>query len=201
MEDLMNFIKENQRPEEPPAATPEITPEMIQVVSSVLETEGLIHYIEGGAYIPTERGWKFLRETKPVKEVIEAYGNEAITATDTTSLSISKFQKVKKGDTTIIGIRATKGCTSLDKNLKNALKTARKVTITIEAGGESDVVTAFGSPALKLTDTNEIFIRKGDFIDGKTLAILSGKAAADLKESLKKKLKTSGKIRMTLEVK
>jgi hypothetical protein len=197
----MKGIKENQMPKEPPAATPKITPEMVQAVSRTLETEGLVHYMEGGAYVPTERGWKFLRETEPAKEVIEAYGDANIVATDITSLSITKFKNVKKGDTSIIGIRANKGCTNLNKKLKDALKTARKVIITIEVGEESDVVTAFGSPALRLTDSNEIFIRKGDFIDSKTLAILADKAAADLKENLKKNLKTTGKIKMTLEIK
>ena len=197
----MASLKENQIPEEPPTGSPEITPEMVRFVSRMLESEGLIRYMKGGAYIPTERGWKFLHDVEGVKEVIEARGHKNITASDRKSLSIVKFKNVKMGDGSVIGINANKSCADLGGKLKDTLKTARRVFIKIEAGGESDTVTAFGSPALKLTDSNEIFIRRGDFIDGKTLAILADKSANDLKEGLKKKLKTSGKIKITLEVK
>lgn len=197
----MKNIKETQRPEEPPGAAPEITPQMIQTVANVLESEGLVRYMKGGAYIPTERGWKFLREVEVVKEVIEAYGSEDILASDDKSFSIVRFKKAKEGNKSVIGVGADKGCVDLSDKFKDALKSARKIFITIEAGGESDTVTAFGSPALKLADANEIFIRKSDFIDVKTLAIFANKAAADLERSLKEKLKTPEKIKITLEVK
>lgn len=188
-------------PEDYPEASPEITPEMIQSVTELLEMQGLIKYAEGGAYIPTEKGWKFLRETEPVEEVVEAIGDENILATGKRCFSIVKFKNVKVGDQSVIGVDANKGCVGFSKKFKDALKTARKIFITIECGGESDTVTAFGSPALKLTDSNEIFIRKGDLIDGKTLVIFADKAASDLKESLKKRLKIPEKIKITFEVK
>lgn len=193
-------VEENQRPEEPAGPSPEITPDMIQSVSKILETEGLVLYRKGGAYIPTEKGWKFLRETEHVKETIQAYGSKNISAKDEKSFSIVKFENVKKGDEAVIGIRADKACIDISDKLKDALKTSRKIRVTISAGGEQDTVMAFGSPALRLIDSNEIFIRKSDFIDGKTLAILANKGAADLKNELKEKLKTNGKIKITLEI-
>ena len=74
--------------------------------------------------------------------------------------------------------------------------------ITIEAGGVVENITAYGSPALKLTDANEIVVRKSDLIDGKTVAILANKSANELSQALKEKLKDpKTEVKITLEVK
>ncbi len=194
----MEDVKECQRPEGPSGAEPKITPEMIQNVFTTLESKGLVHYMKGGAYIPTEKGWKFLKEVEPVEEVIEAYGSKDISATDDKKISILKSKDVNSES--VIAIRADKACVDISDKFKEALKTARKVLIIIECGGEKDTIIAFGSPALELTDEIEIVIRKNDFIDSKTFAILADKAANELKESLKEKLKTGEKVKITLKI-
>ena len=194
----MEDVKECQRPEGPSGAEPKITPEMIQNVFTTLESKGLVHYMKGGAYIPTEKGWKFLKEVEPVEEIIEAYGSKDISAIDDKEISILKSKDVNSES--VIAIRADKACVDISDKFKEALKTARKVLIIIECGGEKDTIIAFGSPALELTDEIEIVIRKNDFIDSKTFAILADKAANELKESLKEKLKTGEKVKITLKI-
>jgi hypothetical protein len=185
-----------------PGGMPEITPEMIRLTFRALETKGLIYYMKGGIYVPTEKGWRLLMEVKPTKEEIIAYGHPNITATHKTTLEITKASEIKKDADCIIGVKANKACIDLKKGFKDALMEAKKVEIEIETEGIKDKIVAFGSPALKLTSQEDIVIRKSDFIDGRTLAILADKAACDLKKELAEKLKNpETKIKVTLEVK
>ena len=198
---IISDVKENQRIESPPEGHPEITPDMVQSVFSALDAEGLIFHAEDGAYIPTETGWKLLRDSPSGKEVILAKGHEKIIARDEDCFEIT-MNKDPRGEDSVICVCADKGCKDLDENFKNALKTASKVEITIEAGDAVEKVVAFGSPALKLTDSNEIVIRKSDFIDGKTAAILSDKSANDFDTIFKEKLRDPRiEVKITLELK
>ncbi|MEM5802017.1 MAG: DUF371 domain-containing protein [Candidatus Aenigmatarchaeota archaeon] len=194
--------KEMQRiPEEPSGPVPEITPELIKTTYEALEASGILFYSEeGGVYVPTERGWKLLMEIKPVKEEIEAYGHPSIKATNLKFLTITKENKVL--DDSVIAIRANKSCKELSKEIREALKDGKKVQITIEADGIKEVISAFGSPALKLTDSKNIVIRKDDKIDEKTLAIMADKSADELNQELIRELrKSENRVKIILEVK
>ncbi|MCS7105770.1 MAG: DUF371 domain-containing protein [Candidatus Aenigmarchaeota archaeon] len=181
---------------------PAITPEMIRTTFEALEAKGMVFYTETGAYIPTERGWKLLMEIKPVKEEIIAYGHVNITATHKTTFEITKASEIRKDADCIIGVRANKACKDLSKEIKDALKEGKRVEIKIQAGGVEDTVIAYGSPALKLNHAEDIVVRKSDFIDNRTLAILANKSACDLKRELIEKLKNpETEVKIIIEVK
>jgi len=193
-------IKKNQ--EEEPRPMPEITPEMIQTTLRALEAKGMVQYMEGGYYVPTEKGWKLLTEIKQAKEEIVAYGHPNVTATHTTTFEITRAKDIKKDAGCIIAIRANKACKDLNKEVKDALKEGRKVEITLEVDGTRDKVVAYGSPALKLTHTEDIVVRKSDFIDNRTLAILADKAAFELDQDLIEKLRDpKTEVKITVEIK
>ncbi len=192
---------DERKNEEVPEATPEITPEMIHTTFKSLETEGLIHYMKGGAYLPTEEGWQLLRGAMVGKDEIIAYGHEKIVARDEDSFEITTNKGPKEEDC-VIAVRANKGCRDLNNNFKMAVKSANKVLITVKAGSEVEKIIAYGSPALKLTDANEIVVRNSDLIDGKTVAILANKSANDFSKEMKDKLKDpKTEVKITLEVK
>ncbi|MEM5790882.1 MAG: DUF371 domain-containing protein [Candidatus Aenigmatarchaeota archaeon] len=193
---------EKVKSQEFPKPMPEITPEMIQTALKALEAKGMVYYTEKGVYIPTESGWKLLMEIKPVKEEIIAYGHPNITATHKTTFEVTKEENLGKEGSCIIGVRANKACKDLNEEFKNALKEGKKVEIIIEVEGISDKVIAFGSPALKLSDEKSIIVRKSDYIDKRTLAILSDKSACDIKREIVEKMKNpQTKMRIVLEVK
>lgn len=194
---MAEAIKENQIP----AAEPEITPEMVQSVFTTLESRGLVHHMKGGAYVPTERGWKLLRGTLEGKEVITARGHETIIARDESCFEITTNDD-PEGEDSVVAVRANKSCKSLSDEFKLAAKTASKILITVEAGGVVENVIAYGSPALELSDANEIVVRKSDLIDGKTVAILADKSANEFSTSMKEMLKNpKTEVKITLEVK
>ncbi|MDI6807002.1 MAG: DUF371 domain-containing protein [Candidatus Aenigmarchaeota archaeon] len=141
-------------------------------------------------------------EIKPVKEVITGRGHENIIAKHKTTFEITKDKEIRKDADCIICVDANKACASLSNDLKNALKSGKEIRITIEAGETKDEVVAYGSPALKLTNKNDMVVRKGSFIDSRTLAILADKAACDLKRELVEKLKNPEiEVKITLEIK
>ena len=188
--------------EEEPVPMPEITPDMIQTTLKVLDAKGMVQYTEGGYYVPTEKGWKLLMETKPAKEEIIAYGHPNITATHTTTFEITKAKEMKKDADCIIAVKADKACKDLSKEMRDGLKAGRKIEILIEAEGATDTVIAYGSPALKLTHVEDIVIRKSDFIDSRTLAILADKSASELDQDLVEKLRDpKTEVKITLEIK
>ncbi|MEM5836155.1 MAG: DUF371 domain-containing protein [Candidatus Aenigmatarchaeota archaeon] len=196
----MKEIKKMQGPPEiAPEPSPSITPEMIKDVLEILESKGMIHYSAGGAYIPTESGWKLLMELKPVKEEIFGYGHPEIKASSNSAIRITKGLDID--DATIV-VAANKACKDLSGDFKAAIKSAGKIEIKIEVEGEEEVFIAYGSPALKLTSKEEILIRKNSIVDGKTLAILSDKSASELKQTLIEKLRNpQTKVKITLEIK
>ncbi|MCD6403528.1 MAG: DUF371 domain-containing protein [Candidatus Aenigmarchaeota archaeon] len=136
-----------------------------------------------------------------MREEIVAWGHPNILGTHETTFEITKDLEVTKKGDCIIGVRANKSCNDLSEELKSALKEGRKVRITLIAGEESDVIEAVGSPALKLTDKDSIVVRKSDFIDERTLAIMSNKAAKDINRKLLEKMKNPDqKLRVVIEV-
>lgn len=188
--------------QEEPRPMPEITPEMIQTTFKALEAKGMVQYVEGGYYVPTEKGWKLLKESKPTKEEIIAYGHPNITATHTTTFEITKAKDIKKDADCIVAVRADKACKDLDRGFIDGLKEGMVVEITFEVDGIKDTVVAYGSPALKLTHLEDIVVRKSDFIDSRTLAILADKAAFELDQDLIEKLRDpKTQVKITLEVK
>jgi len=197
MEEIIK-MQESSDVQEP---SPIITPEMVQTVIEALESRGIIYYSEGGAYVPTEMGWKLVAKTRPLKEVILARGHQKILASNQNMILITKTVEMKKDFDAVIGVKADKSCRDLTNEMKNALKEAKRIEIVIEAEGEKDKIIAYGSPALKLTNPEEIVIRKDDFIDGRTVAILADKSANELSQDLIEKLrKPDSEIKITLEI-
>lgn len=157
-------------------------------VIEMLQVRGLIAQ-EYGGYTLTEKGFKILKGVERSEDEVVAYGHPNITATHETTIEITKDEKLGKKGSCIIGIKANKGCKNLKRKLKNGLRECNRITITIEADGVKDSLRAFGSPALTLTHPKDIVVRKSDFIDDRTVAILADKAACDLKKELVEKLK------------
>lgn len=195
------MIRKNLTPDQPHGPAPEITPNMVQTAMRALEKTGMVYYSEGGLYVPTEEGWKLLMEAKGREEVI-AYGHPDIKATDNIGFDIIKDSTPEKYRKAIIAVKANKGAKDFDRKFKNSLKSGRKVEITIEAGGEEDTITAFCSPALTLTNADEIAVRKDDRIDGKTVGILANKSAAELNQDLVEKLRDpKTEVKIIFEIK
>jgi len=137
-------------------------------------------------------------------ETIIAYGHENIQAAHKTTFEITKENTLSMKGDCIIAVSANKALANLSRGFKeNLRKEKAKITILIEAGEVAEVVNAFGSPRLTLTDRANMVVRRSDYICSRTLAVHADKAACDLSRRLVAKLrnpKQKVKIAITVNV-
>ncbi len=161
-----------------------------------LQSKGFIEQAYGG-YMLTPRGVKVLKESPEIKEEITFYGHPNVKATHPTTFEVTKESELSEKGDCIIGVKADKSCSELSDKMRNALKLGRRVLITIKVDELEEVVEAVGSPALTLKSDTSVVIRKSDYIDDRTLAIMANKAAKDISREIVERLKnpeTKGKL-------
>lgn len=137
-----------------------------------------------------------------VKEIVIGYGHENIQGTHKATLEFTKEKNLSKKGDCIIAVAADKALADLSTEFKkNLQKLKAKLTITIEAGGITEQVKAYGSPLLLLNHSTEMVVRKSDYVSNRTLAVHADKAAQNLSRELVEKLKNpTQKVKITLIV-
>ena len=132
-------------------------------------------------------------------ETITCFGHNFIIAKHKTTIEITKEPFLTKKGDCIIGINADKACYDLNKDAKLYLTKGEKVFFEIEVNGKKDIITAFGSKNLILTNKTSIVIRKSNFIDDRTIAINADKAACDIRRDIIEELKNPN-VKLILRV-
>jgi hypothetical protein len=128
-------------------------------------------------------------------EVIHATGHENVLSSNKTTFEITKDTHLTKRGDCIIAVNANKAATELSQEFKNTLRNENaKLTITIEADSEKEIVKASGSPQLILTHLTDLVVRKSDYVCNRTLAIHADKAAQDFPKTLVKKLQNPKQV-------
>ncbi len=135
-------------------------------------------------------------------ETIYARGNENVTSLNRMTLEITKETHLTKRGDCIIALAADKGARDLSPEFRKLAQNEKaKITIVIEAGGETEAVSAYGHPQLSFTHPTDLVVRKSDYTCNRTLAVHADKAAVDLKETLVKKLQDPDqRVKVTLTV-
>ncbi len=129
-----------------------------------------------------------------MKEEIIAYGHENITAKHATTFEITKDRDISIRADCIIATNSNKAINDLDEEFKKELKNDDvTVKIIIKVDDIKDVILAKGSRNLILNHSRDIVIRKSDFIDSRTLAIKSNKAAKDIDRRIIERIKNRNK--------
>lgn len=136
------------------------------------------------------------------REIISAFGHELVCSTHRTTFEVTKDRTLTTRGDCIIGVKANKGATGLSEDYKILARRADSdITVTIEADGIVETLSAKGDPRLTFTDPEDIVVRKSSYICGRTVAVKADKAAADLSRELIKKLKNPNqKVTVTLTV-
>ena len=124
-----------------------------------------------------------------IKETIICYGHKNVKATHRSTLEITKENYLTPRGDCIICIKANKGLKELSDEIKEALKSGKKVKIRITADDIVDELEAVGDERLTFENEISMVIRKSEYVDGRTLAIRANKAARDIKRELVEKLK------------
>lgn len=138
-----------------------------------------------------------------MKFEIEFTGHENIRSNHQKTIEITKESHLTPRGDCIVGVNAKYSCSDLPEELKNKLKNPdSKITFSIKVGDEDFVIEGIGHPELILTHTEDIVIRKSDFICSRTLAVKCDKASDLLPRSMVKQLqdpKTLGTFTITVE--
>ncbi|HLI45851.1 MAG TPA: DUF371 domain-containing protein [Geobacterales bacterium] len=137
-----------------------------------------------------------------LKEEFKAYGHRLISALHPTTFEITKESHLTKRGDCIIAIKSEKACLDLDLELKKLIRNeGSRIRIILCCEGYIEEIEASGSPYLLLTNPVSIVVRKSKYIDDRTLAILSNKAARDLDRKFVKEIsKDEAVIEITIEV-
>ena len=106
-------------------------------------------------------------------------GHENIRSTHQKTIEITKESHLTPQGDCIIGVNATSSCADLPQELKNKLKVpSTKINFSIRVGKHEFILEGRGHPDLILTHSDDIVIRKSDFICPRTLAVKCDKASS-----------------------
>jgi hypothetical protein len=114
---------------------------------------------------------------------------------------ITKEEEVgPKGDC-IVAVGADKGAKDLSGAIKRAIRSGRRVRVTLKVGDATEVIQGLGDPALAQENPTDIVIRKSRFTCGRTIAIGADKAAGDLSRTFVfRLLDSAAEIQVSIEV-
>lgn len=105
-------------------------------------------------------------------------GHENIRSNHQKTIEITKERHLTPQGDCIIGVNATHGCADLPSELKQKLKDSNsKVSFVIKVEDHEFHVDGHGNENLLLTHTEDIVIRKSDFVCPRTLAVKCDKAS------------------------
>jgi len=124
-----------------------------------------------------------------VVEKVSAHGHGSIRATHRSTFEITMDVQVTQRGECIVAVAADSGVSGLSEELKEILRKANsKLTIVLQAGQESEVVEASGSPELTFGHPRDVVVRRSSFVCNRTLAVRANKAAKDFSRALVKQL-------------
>jgi hypothetical protein len=113
-----------------------------------------------------------------VRLEIKFSGHENIRSTHRKTIEITKDSELTPKGDCIIGVNATYSCLDLPSSLKEKLQDPKsKVRFSIKVGQYEFIVEGRGDKNLTLTHTEDIVIRKSNFVSPRTLAVKCDKAS------------------------
>lgn len=125
-----------------------------------------------------------------VVERIEASGHPAVKALHLTTFEITRDSFITPKGDCIIGVSANKAAVHLSSQFKSIVASIGAcVVILLKCGSVIEIVRGCGSPRLSFTSETSIVVRRSSYVDGRTIAVNSDKAAAHLNRELVKELR------------
>jgi len=113
-----------------------------------------------------------------VRFEIKFSGHENIRSTHKKTIEITKEAELTPKGDCIIGVNASCSCLDLPSSLKEKLQDPKsKVKFSIKVAQYEFIVEGRGGEDLTLTHTEDIVIRKSNFVSPRTLAVKCDKAS------------------------
>ena len=120
-----------------------------------------------------------------VVDVLEAKGHRKIKAVHPTTFEFTKDRHLTWRGDCIVGVGASKAASDLSDEFKAAAKSIDTlIHVKMEVDGVMDEAFGRGHPSLSYLDPRSLVARRSRYTCGRTLMILSNKAAADISRTL-----------------
>ncbi|MCS7104579.1 MAG: DUF371 domain-containing protein [Thermofilaceae archaeon] len=134
-----------------------------------------------------------------VVDRVKAVGHPLIKATHTSTFEVTRESTLTvKGDC-IIAVNADKGAAHLSDHFKRlAANDDTRILIFLISHELVEIIRAQGSVQMTFTDERSLVVRRSRFVDGRTVAVRSEKAAADLDRTLVRQLQLSNPLTVVL---
>ena len=114
-------------------------------------------------------------------EVIQAFGHREIRATHSMTLEITKETHLTKRGDCIVATCASKGCADFSPEFSKLMRNNEThVTLKIEAGERSEIITGRGDTRLTLTHPTDLVARKSNYTCNRTIMVHANKSASDM---------------------
>jgi len=140
-------------------------------------------------------------DQKTVSEQLQATGHENVTAEHGSTFEITSDDYLTPAGDCILAIEADRVPAEFSEEFVTACqRQAARITITLEAGGQTDTVAALGNPELTFESDRSAVIRTSDYIDDRTVAIAASKSAGDIDRQLVEALANGAELTVTLTV-
>jgi hypothetical protein len=125
-----------------------------------------------------------------VQDEVAFYGHPNITSLHRKTIEITKDTNITPNGDCIIGVRANKACSDLDKRLQVLLKEDKSLII-IELIVENIVfrMTGYSNKKLSLHSKHDIVTRRSNFVCPRTLLVECDKASYDIPREIIQLLK------------
>ena len=127
--------------------------------------------------------------------LITGRGHPNIRATHPTTLAFTRDKEITPSGDCFVAV----GCEwQVTPEFLAKLRSAKRVTVTIECGGHRDVVTGTGHGALTLSE-NDLVVRTSGWVDARTLMVGADKPARALSKEVVQCLKQSAPVKIRVD--
>ena len=137
-------------------------------------------------------------------ELIQASGHPEIRATHSMTLEITKETHLTKRGDCIVATCASKGCADLSPEFSKLMRNNQThVTLKIEAGELSEIITGRGDTKLTLTHPTDLVARKSNYTCNRTIMVHANKSASDMNREFVRMIRdprTRIRIELTAEL-
>jgi len=142
-----------------------------------------------------------MNDQRATTQVVHAHGHENVSAEHASTLELTSDDFLTPAGDCILAIETDGVPADFDDAFVEACRdAAATISLTIQAGGESETVTGSGHPDLTFDDDRSFVCRTSDYVDDRTVMVDADKAAADIDRDLVDALADGADVTATFSV-
>lgn len=126
---------------------------------------------------------------KLFEQQIEFHGHPNIRGAHRNTIEVTKSSEISTRADCIIGVKANAACSDLSQEMKDHIRSGRGLVIELDVAGETFSFSATGIKNLPLTNTEELVLRRSEFVSDRTAAGNCAVAAIDIPRTIIAKLR------------